>query len=110
MPGALLDIARFLDPVVGRANFPRFLFCDRHHRFRQTLRDQLVRVMLVHQAAVGLLDLVVGRTRAQAERLVSIDQAQTGSLTTACSLLRPDQRFDLGELDARETELFRYVP
>jgi hypothetical protein len=66
------ESACFFDYGVRSADFACALLGHLTHAFRQTLTGQFVRVVLAHQAAVGLLDLHIGGGGAQAQGRIGI--------------------------------------
>src|SRR5215470_1502568 len=48
---------RFPQQLISRADLAGLLFGDFHHRLRQALRDELVGMILIHEAAIRLRNL-----------------------------------------------------
>src|SRR5690606_30670822 len=64
--------------LIRRLDLLRLPRRNLHHLLRQPLRHQLIRVMLAHQSAVGLFDLVSGGFAVHTQDLVGVRQAVLG--------------------------------
>src|SRR5512139_202431 len=80
-----LDAAMALDGLVRLEDALRALVRRSHHRFRQALRDELVRMILAHQPAKRAGDFRIGRGGGHPEHLVCVRQARRGAALRGCA-------------------------
>ena len=109
--GNSLEAALGLDPFVRGSYFLGFLLGHANHRLRQPSGNQLVRMMLVHQATIRGLDLPIAGAGLHAENAIGLLQAdKLAASATHAGLLCPHQRLDLRQLDPPQPQCAGNLP